>query len=579
MFRIRRIYDTSSPVNKMVVSQVQAILRAQFPFIMEDDITQLPEKLINPLKLGFRSILFVADDLRGNVQGFAFVYHEPNLNFFYLDYISSAKGITGRGIGGALYDRIRQEALYLNCSGIFLECLPDDPSLSSDPEIHKQNASRLKFYERYGARPIVNTAYETPLSPQDENPPYLVYDDLGRKKDLRRAQVRPTVKAILEGKYGEMCSPEYIKMVVSSFTDDPVRLREPRYVKKETIPMVPQVVPTDRRIVLIINDKHQIHHVRERGYVESPIRIKHILQAIENTGLFEKVPVRTFSEKYIRSVHNVKFVNYLKKVCFNLPEGKSVYPYVFPIRNSARPPKELAVRAGYYCIDTFTPLNRNAYLAAKRAVDCALTGVNHILEGYPLAYALVRPPGHHAEWGSFGGFCYFNSNAVAADYLSQYGKVAILDVDYHHGNGQQDIFYQRSDVLTLSIHGHPSFAYPYFSGFAAERGFGRGEGFNVNYPLAEKVDGKRYRETLEKALIKIKRFRPDFLVVALGLDPAKGDPTGSWSLVAKDFEANGRLIGSLKIPVLVVQEGGYNQRNIGINARHFFSGLWKGYFE
>jgi acetoin utilization deacetylase AcuC-like enzyme len=579
MFRIRRIYDTSSPVNRMAVSQVQTILRAQFPFITEEEILALPEKLMNPLKLGFRSILFVADDLKGNVQGFAFVYHEPNLKFFYLDYISSARGITGRGIGGALYERIRQEALYLSCLGIFLECLPDDPALSHDSTIRQQNVSRLRFYERYGARPIINTSYETPLDPHDDNPPYLVFDDLGLQKDLRRAQAIPIVKAILERKYGEMCPPEYVKMVVSSFRDDPVQLREHRYIKKETFSPVAQVVPVDRRIVLIINDKHEIHHVRERGYVESPIRIKHILQAIETTGLFETVPVRTFSEKYIRSVHDVKFVSYLKKVCLSLPEGKSVYPYVFPLRNSAHPPKELAVRAGYYCIDTFTPLNRNAYLAAKRAVDCALTGVNHILEGSPLAYALVRPPGHHAEWGSFGGFCYFNSNAIAADYLSKYGKVVILDVDYHHGNGQQDIFYQSSDVLTISIHGHPHFAYPYFSGFAEEKGFGRGEGYNGNYPLPEKVNGKRYLETLQKAVRRIRRFKPDYLVVAMGLDPAKGDPTGSWSLGVKDFENNGRLIGGMKIPTLVVQEGGYNQRNIGRNARHFFVGLWHGYFE
>jgi acetoin utilization deacetylase AcuC-like enzyme len=335
------------------------------------------------------------------------------------------------------------------------------------------------------------------------------------------------------------------------------------------------VVPGDERIALIINDKHQIHHVRERGYVEAPVRIQTILKAIEPTGLFEIIPIRHFSEQHIKAVHDPEFVNYLKRVSPLIGQGKSVYPYVFPIRNSRRPPKELPIRAGYYCIDTFTPLNLNAYLAAKRAVDCALTGAAHIREGKRIVYVLVRPPGHHAEWGNFGGFCYFNSNAAAAHYLSAHGRVTILDIDYHHGNGQQDIFYQRSDVLTISIHGHPRFAYPYFSGFEEERGAGAGDGFNINYPLPEQVDGKAHRVTLEKALRKIRHFKPEFLVVALGLDPAKGDPTGSWSLRPKDFEENGRMIGALRLPTLVVQEGGYNNRNLGVNVRHFFRGLWK----
>jgi acetoin utilization deacetylase AcuC-like enzyme len=247
---------------------------------------------------------------------------------------------------------------------------------------------------------------------------------------------------------------------------------------------------------------------------------------------------------------------------------------VFPIRNATRPPIDLALRAGYYCIDTFTPLNRNAYAAARRCVDCAMTGASLLLEGHHLAYALARPPGHHAERRAFGGFCYFNSASIAAHYLSGEGKVAILDIDYHHGNGHQDIFYERSDVLTISIHGHPRFAYPYFTGFEDEKGTGPGEGYNLNLPLPEHVDGAQYTEALGRALRQIQKFRPQFLVVALGLDTAKGDPTGSWSLRAKDFEAVGHDIGELRLPTLVVQEGGYDNRVLGVNARHFFAGLW-----
>lgn len=229
--------------------------------------------------------------------------------------------------------------------------------------------------------------------------------------------------------------------------------------------------------------------------------------------------------------------------------------------------------AGYYCIDTFTPINRNAYPAARRGVDATLTAANAILDGERLAYALVRPPGHHAEHKSFGGFCYFCNAAVAANYFSKIGTVAILDIDYHHGNGQQDIFYRRNDVFTISIHGDPDFAYPYFTGFADERGEGEGEGYNLNYPLPEAQDGKQFRKTLAKALAVIREFAPKFLVVCLGLDPAKGDPTGTWSLVANDFKENGRLIGGLNLPTLVVQEGGYRTRTLGINAKNFFQGL------
>jgi len=578
MFRIRRVHDDITPANKEAIAQVQEILRAQFPLLSNRDITKLPEQLRNPLKYRFRSILFVAEGSKGRIIGFALLFHEPALKFCYLDYISAAERRTGGGIGGALYERVRDEALDLNSVGLFFECLPDDPNLSKDPLILKQNAARLRFYERYGARPIINTRYETPLKPGDDNPPYLVYDGLGQDEGLSRDAAREIVRAVLERKYKGVCPPSYVEMVVESFQDDPVRLREPKYIKKAPLPPR-RTISMDKQIVLVINDRHLIHHIEELGYVESPVRIDTILKELDKTGLFNKIAPRHFSERYIKTVHDSQFVDYFKKVCAGLAPGQSIYPYVFPIRNIARPPKELPVRAGYYCIDTFTPINGNAFLAAKRAVDCALTAAEQILEGYRLAYALVRPPGHHAERRSFGGFCYFNSGAVAAQYLSAYGRVAILDIDYHHGNGAQNIFYQRPDVLTTSIHGHPSFAYPYFSGFADEKGAGAGKGYNINIPLPEKVDGRRYYQVLSEAVKRITRFRPQFLIVPLGLDTAREDPTGSWSLEADDFEAVGRMIGSLRLPTLVVQEGGYDTRVLGINARRFFTGLWSGYYS
>jgi acetoin utilization deacetylase AcuC-like enzyme/GNAT superfamily N-acetyltransferase len=564
------------PRDRQAIEQVQKIVRDQFPLLSDDTVAKLPEALRDPLKYRFRSILFVAAGAKGLVRGFALLQHAPDLDFCYLDFISAAKQTTGGGIGSVLYERVRAEALSLRAMGLFFECLPDDVDLCLDPGVLKQNSDRLRFYERYGARPIVNTAYETPIKPEDDCPPYLVFDDLGRGKTLSRDRARRIVRAVLERKYGDLCPEGYIDMVVRSLVDDPIRLREPKYAKPGKIIPVRPVRTIEKAIALAVTDSHQIHHVHDRGYVESPVRIRSILREIQPTGLFEPLPVHHFSERHIKAVHEHGFVDYLKRVSELIGPNDSVYPYVFPIRNGTRPPKELPIRAGYYCIDTFTPLNRNAYLAARRAVDCALTVAQKILEGFRLGYALVRPPGHHAERRAFGGFCYFNSSAIAAHYLSAFGKVAVLDVDYHHGNGTQYIFYNRQDVLTISIHGHPSFAFPYFSGFEDEKGEGEGSGYNLNIPLHEQLLGQKYGEALERAIRRIVRFHPNFFVVAFGADTAKGDPTGSWSLEPKDFRMNGRMIGALRLPTIVVQEGGYRIRSLGTNVRNFLVGLWEG---
>ncbi len=574
MFRIRRIYDDTLPSDKKIIEEVQNILRAQFSLLSEKEIKKLPQQLNNPVKYKFRAILFVADDAKGRVNGFAFIFHVPELNFVFLDFLSATKLRTGGGIGSALYQRIREEAILLKSIGIFFECLPDDPKLCRDPKVLQQNKARLRFYEKYGARPIINTKYETPLKKGGDNPPYLVYDDLGKNYSLPKDTAREVVKAILERKYAKVCPVEYINMVVNSFNDDPVKLRPCKYFKTEHPVPLETTIPISDRIILVVADRHKIHHIKERGYVEAPVRIPAILKVLEKSGRFNRIMPKNFSIKHITAVHNKKFLIYLKKMCDQIEPGESLYPYVFPIRHPERAPKEMPVRAGYYCIDTFTPLTHNAFNAAKWAVDCALTAAQTLLLGNRLAYALVRPPGHHAEKKSFGGFCYLNATAIAANFLSHHGKVAILDIDYHHGNGQQDIFWERNDVLTISIHGHPRVTFPFFSGFKDEKGSGEGAGFNINIPLPEYIDPKIFHKALEKALHIIKRFHPQFLVVALGLDTAKEDPTGTWSLVAENFMRNGAMIESLRKPTLVVQEGGYNTRSLGKNADNFFAGLW-----
>ncbi len=363
----------------------------------------------------------------------------------------------------------------------------------------------------------------------------------------------------------------------NSIKDDPIALRGPRYVKSRRSLKGEVRAASEPRIALVLNDEHTLHHVQDRGYVEAPVRIRSIMTELDPSGLVEKIPTKRYSERHIRAVHDGRLVDYIRKACLMAGPKKSIYPYVFPLRNPARAPKDETVLAGYYCIDTFTPLNQNAYLAARSAVDCALTAAERVLEGAPLAYALVRPPGHHAETSSFGGFCYFNNAAIAANLLSRYGKIAMLDIDYHHGNGQQEIFYKRADVLTVSIHGHPSFAYPYFTGFRDETGIGNGAGYNLNLPLPEHITPEQHKNAVAEGLRRVRRFGPAFLVVSLGFDTARGDPTGTWSNRGKDFEQLGRMIGEQGYATLVVQEGGYRVRTLGTNARNFFVGLVAGH--
>ncbi len=573
MLRIRKISNPYIESNLAAMESVKNIMAKQFPLVWKGKIEILDEQLVNPLKFKYHTSLFVAENIHETILGFATMKFMPDQGFCFLDFIAALPGKTSSGVGSFLYQRVREEAEALNSIGLFFECLPDDPALCRNQTYIEQNRNRLAFYERFGARPIANTKYESVIKPEDDCPPYLLFDGLGVMTSLPKLKTRKIVKAILERIYGDYCTERYIKMVVNSIKTDPVTLRPFKY-RKTTKPAEFQTKLSERnKIFWIINDKSSIHNIHQRGYVESPVRIPHIKAELEKTGYFRLGKSEKFPEKHILDIHDKGYVQYFKKVCSNLPAGKSIYPYVFPIRNIARPPKELSVRAGYYCIDTFTPLNINALLAAREGVDCALTAVNEILSGTKAAYVLTRPPGHHAEKFIFGGFCYFNNNAIAANYLSRFGKVAILDIDYHHGNGQQQIFYSRNDVLTISIHGHPSFAYPYFSGFAEEKGEDEGTDFNHNFPMHENITPKEYRDTLLKATKRIRSYKPDYLVVALGLDTAKGDPTGTWKLVAEDFEKNGRMIGELCLPTIIVQEGGYKIQTLGKNARAFFDGF------
>ncbi|MBE0534145.1 MAG: histone deacetylase family protein [Phycisphaerae bacterium] len=569
MIHFLRVHGTILPIDRQRVEQVQGIFRQRFG-AAADYAEKIPDLLNQPFKFGYNTILMVSETHLGNVTGFSLVLVFPEINSALLDFLAVGAEKHSRGIGGALYEVTREYLQQLRVRAMYMEVLPDDPAVVRDARLLRENRRRLKFYEGYGVVPIIGTEYETPIG--DSPAPYLLFDGLGRKEPLKRSECRAAMRLILQRKYSHLVGPEYIEHVVESVIDNPVKLREPRYTKAEEIK--PVYAPRMQKpFALVSSAGHSVHHVRDRGYVERPARVGVLRETMLKTGLFNEVQASHFREAEIRKVHAGDFVTYLKNVCEKLETTRPVYPYVFPIRRPERRPKDLAVRAGYYCIDTFTPLDRNAYAAARGAVDVALTAAQEVLRGRILAYAVCRPPGHHAERRVFGGFCYFNNAAIAAEFLSAHGKVAVLDIDFHHGNGTQDIFYERADVFTVSIHGHPNFAYPYFSGFADETGVGAGKGFNRNLPLPEDADELMYMRAAEKALHLIERFGPVFLVVCAGFDIMKGDPTGSVSLTARSMQRIGSLIGKLRLPTLVVQEGGYNLRNLKTGSAALFGGI------
>ncbi|TFH29767.1 MAG: histone deacetylase family protein [Promethearchaeota archaeon] len=583
MMKIHRIFYNETNFSLYLQDQIRALLKKQFPRLIPDEIDQVFNLFKNPTRIGFNTMIFVAEDSQNNIHGVVIVLHEYTLNCFYLDYIAVLPGKGGSGIGGALYQRVREEARTFNVMGIFFDVSTDNPAHFPDVKKLTQNKKRLKFYEEFGVYPIINDAYSEPVN--DKSPhSFLMFDGLGEKRTLSSQYMQVVVRVILEQRYGDVCPYQYVEKIVESFEIEPILLREPRYIKKREIVDAQEIifqnlgVLPNQKIKIIMSDIQKSHHIPERGYLESPVRISAIWRELKKSRIFDPHIPHDYPEEILYTVHDKEFIDYFRIISKSIAPKKYIYPVTFPARNRSRPPKDLVDRVGYYCVDNSTPLIHNIFEIAKRAVDCAMTGAEFILNGKGMAYALVRPPGHHAEANLFGGFCYFNNTAIAAHFLSQHGRVAVIDLDYHHGNGTQQIFYQRSDVLTISLHGDPDLNYPYFSGFLDEIGEGEGIGMNVNVPLPNGIDGKRYISELKKVIPRIIQFAPQFLVIALGLYPAKKDPTGTWQLLESDFENNGYALGSLKIPTLVVQEGGYLITKLGKNALSFFIGLWKGYY-
>jgi len=238
-------------------------------------------------------------------------------------------------------------------------------------------------------------------------------------------------------------------------------------------------------------------------------------------------------------------------------------------------PTGAAASAGYWCFETMTPLVSGTYEAARGAVDVALTAADLVLGGSRAAYGLCRPPGHHAPRAAYGGYCYFNNAAIVAHHLAAAtgAKVTVLDVDYHHGNGTQQIFYERDDVQYVSLHGDPNRAYPYFAGYRGEIGAGRGRGTNLNLPLAPGTDDDAYLVALVQALEQVEAFGPATIVVSLGVDTFHLDPIADFALTTPAFARCGALVATLGRPCVVLQEGGYYLPAIGENVRNWLTGF------
>lgn len=317
-------------------------------------------------------------------------------------------------------------------------------------------------------------------------------------------------------------------------------------------------------------------------YAEAPARAEIILRTLEAASIGPLITPDDHGLAPVLAVHTPDYVDHLRTLYGRWTAAggapDAAFPAAFP-----RPGLDRASRApwalpGLYSFDMSAPVTAGTYTAALAAAHCALTGAARLQAGERAVYALCRPPGHHAAADLMGGYCYLNNAAIAAHYLAADGarRVAILDIDVHAGNGTQAIFYARADVLFVSLHGAPDWEYPYFSGYADQRGAGAGLGFTVNFPLEKGVDDARYLSVLAAALAHIRAFAPDYVVLSAGFDTFHADPLGQFRLTTPVYGEIGARVAALGVPVLAVQEGGYARDALGENAVSLLRGLEAG---
>ncbi len=335
----------------------------------------------------------------------------------------------------------------------------------------------------------------------------------------------------------------------------------------------------------VYSDAHHSHDPQfflVRGRIkpstEQPERAARLLAGLD-AGRHSLVPAQAFGPGPRARVHGPDYLAFLETAWAEWAAlgdaGTEMIANVHPVRQAgASYPASIVGRLGWHTADTACPIGPGTFAAACAAADVAATAAQLVLDGDSAAYALCRPPGHHAYRDMAGGFCYLNNSAIAAAHLRQaHERVAILDVDVHHGNGTQGIFWEHGDVLTLSIHADPTRFYPFFWGHAGERGAGPGLGANLNLPLPLGTGDDGYLDALAAAARTIAAFAPGALVVALGLDASEADPLAGLKVTTPGFRRIGEAIGRLGLPTVLVQEGGYLSDLLGVNLAAVLEGF------
>lgn len=337
---------------------------------------------------------------------------------------------------------------------------------------------------------------------------------------------------------------------------------------------------------VVFSEDHKLRNAKTELYggelvppFEAPFRAEWILAAVKEAGYTDVVaPARHGLETALK-VHDAGYLAFLETAWERWQaaghRGEAIATS-FPVRRtSPRIPADIDGQLGYYCNAAETAISPGTWEAALSSMSSAIDGADLITDGHKAAFSLCRPPGHHAGIDMFGGYCFINNAAVAAQRLLEKGatKVAVLDVDFHHGNGTQDIFYERGDVFFASLHGDPAEAFPHFLGYEEETGKGAGAGTTRNYPMGRGTPYSVWGAALEDSLKQIAAFGAEAIVVSLGVDTFEKDPISFFKLTSPDYISMGRTIAASGVPVLVVMEGGYGVPEIGLNVANVLKGI------
>jgi len=344
-------------------------------------------------------------------------------------------------------------------------------------------------------------------------------------------------------------------------------------------------------MLIVHNPQHQLHagrHEMFRGRLvpchETPARLQHVLDELQRRPQGPLQPPGAPDMGLIARIHHPRYLQFLASAWSDwialdaANVDADILPSIWPNHGLRRDvaPRNFSARVGQFAFDAGTPLTAGTWPAALAGAACAIDAARAVARGEQrAALALTRPPGHHAGADYFGGYCFLNNAALAAQALREAGfeRVAVVDVDYHHGNGTQAIFDERNDVFTASIHGDPTTEYPFYLGYADERGRGAGQGFNLNLPLPPGTGFDDWRNALCQTLSEVERFGAQALVVPLGVDTFEGDPISKFSLRSADYVEIGRLLAGAGLPTVFTLEGGYAVAEVGVNVVNVLEGF------